>query len=121
MSEPGRVPPFPGAVGVTHLRVYDSESPDGLRGGTPHVHSACAEAYFVVAGHGAVQTLAATGFFDASTLGDPDLIQGWRWQDFGYMTIQPVDGSFVTGVRLLDESSPATCLSVGRELTCLAA
>ncbi len=63
----------------------------------------------------------ATGFFDASTLGDPDLIQGWRWQDFGYMTIQPVDGSFVTGVRLLDESSPATCLSVGRELTCLAA
>ncbi len=63
----------------------------------------------------------ATGFFDGNTLGDPDLIHGWRWQDFGYMTIQPVDGGFVTGVRLLDESSPATCLFVGRELTCLAA
>lgn len=55
-------PPFPGAVGVSHLRVYDSEGPDGLRGGTPHVHSACTEAYAVVAGTGAVQTLSAEGF-----------------------------------------------------------
>ncbi len=55
-------PPFPGAVGVSHLRVYDSEAPDGLRGGTPHVHSTCTEAYAVVAGRGAVQTLSATGF-----------------------------------------------------------
>ncbi len=61
----------------------------------------------------------ATGFFDGTNLGDPELVQGWRWQDFGYMTIQPVDRGFVTGVRLLDESSPATCLSVGQELTCL--
>lgn len=61
----------------------------------------------------------STGLFDGSTLDDPDLVQGWRWQEFGYMTIQPVDHGFVTGVRLLDESSPATCLSVGRELTCL--
>ncbi len=55
-------PPFPGAVGVSHLRVYDSEGPDGLRGGTPHVHSACTEAYAVAAGSGAVQTLSADGF-----------------------------------------------------------
>ena len=55
-------PPFPGAVGVSHLRVYDSEAPDGLRGGTPHLHTACTEAYAVAAGHGAVQTLSADGF-----------------------------------------------------------
>ncbi|HYF47374.1 MAG TPA: cupin domain-containing protein, partial [Acidimicrobiales bacterium] len=61
MAEVGR-PAFPGAVGVTHLRVYDSEGPDGLRGGTPHVHSACTEAYAVAAGRGAVQTLSADGF-----------------------------------------------------------
>jgi len=49
-------------VGVTHLRVYDSEGPDGLRGGTPHVHTSCTEAYAVASGTGAVQTLSADGF-----------------------------------------------------------
>jgi hypothetical protein len=47
---------------VSHLRVYDSEGPDGLRGGTPHVHSVCTEAYAVAAGSGAVHTLSAEGF-----------------------------------------------------------
>jgi len=54
--------PFPGGIGVSHLRVYGSEGPDGLRGGTPHVHTACTEAYAVVAGTGAVQTLTPKGF-----------------------------------------------------------
>ena len=48
-------PPFPGAVGVTHLRVY-------AEGGTPHVHLACTEAYAVAAGRGAVQTLTCDDF-----------------------------------------------------------
>jgi mannose-6-phosphate isomerase-like protein (cupin superfamily) len=61
MGEAAAVP-FPGAIGVSHLRVYDSEAPDGLRGGTPHVHSLCTEAYAVVAGRGAVQTLGPAGF-----------------------------------------------------------
>src|SRR5580698_2712350 len=54
--------PMPGAVGVSHLRVYDSEGPDGLRGGTPHLHTACTEAYAVVAGHGSVETLSSDGW-----------------------------------------------------------
>jgi mannose-6-phosphate isomerase-like protein (cupin superfamily) len=56
------VRPFPGGIGLSHLRVYDSEGPDGLRGGTPHVHTACTEAYAVVAGHGSVHTLTPQGF-----------------------------------------------------------
>jgi mannose-6-phosphate isomerase-like protein (cupin superfamily) len=55
-------PHFPGAIGISHLRVYDSVAPDGLRGGTPHVHTLCTEAYVVVGGRGAVQTLGASGF-----------------------------------------------------------
>lgn len=58
----GGTPPFPGGIGVSHLRVYDTEAPDGLRGGTPHVHTACTEAYAVVAGRGEVQTLTPDGF-----------------------------------------------------------
>ena len=50
-------PPFPGAIAATHLRVYDTAAPDGLAGGTPHLHTVCTEAYWVVAGTGAVQTL----------------------------------------------------------------
>ena len=56
------VPPFPGGIGVTHLRVYDTEAPDGLAGGTPHLHTLCTEAYAVVAGTGHVQTLTASGY-----------------------------------------------------------
>ncbi|MGK2948423.1 MAG: cupin domain-containing protein [Acidimicrobiales bacterium] len=55
-------PPFPGAIAASHLRVYDTEAPDGLAGGTPHLHTACTEAYYVVAGHGAVQTLTASRY-----------------------------------------------------------
>ncbi len=62
MTAPGGVPPFPGAVGVSHLRVYDTTGPDGLAGGTPHCHTVCTEAYAVVTGAGAVQTLAGDGF-----------------------------------------------------------
>ena len=55
-------PPFPGGIGVSHLRVYDTPAPDGLAGGTPHLHTVCTEAYAVVAGSGAVHTLTASGF-----------------------------------------------------------
>jgi mannose-6-phosphate isomerase-like protein (cupin superfamily) len=53
---------LPGGIGVSLLKVYDREAPDGLVGGSPHVHLACAEGYYVVAGTGAVQTLNAKGY-----------------------------------------------------------
>lgn len=54
---------FPGAVGVSRLRVYDWPTVDGLPGGgTPHLHLACGEGYVVTAGRGAVQTLTASGY-----------------------------------------------------------
>lgn len=57
-----QVEAFPGGIGVTHLRVYDSLAPDGLAGGSPHMHFACSEAYLVIQGRGSVQTLSSTGF-----------------------------------------------------------
>jgi len=56
------LPPLPGGVGLTHLRVYTSVAPDGLAGGTPHLHTACTEAYWVVRGAGRVQTISGDGF-----------------------------------------------------------
>ncbi|MFH8519236.1 cupin domain-containing protein [Streptomyces gelaticus] len=53
---------LPGAVAVSHLRVYDWPAADGLRGGTPHLHLTCSEGYVVVGGAGSVQTLTASGF-----------------------------------------------------------
>ena len=55
-------PPFPGAIAATHLRVYDTEAPDGLAGGTPHLHTVSGEAYLVVSGRGRLQTVDAAGF-----------------------------------------------------------
>ena len=53
---------LPGGVAVSHLRVYDWPAADGLRGGTPHVHLTCSEAYVVTGGRGAVQTLTTAGY-----------------------------------------------------------
>jgi mannose-6-phosphate isomerase-like protein (cupin superfamily) len=56
------IEPLPGGIGVTHLKVYESVAPDGLAGGSPHMHFACSEAYLVIRGAGAVQTLSSSGF-----------------------------------------------------------
>ncbi|MFE7351766.1 cupin domain-containing protein [Streptomyces sp. NPDC057543] len=53
---------LPGAVAVSHLRVYDWPAVDGLRGGTPHLHLTCSEGYVVIGGSGSVQTLTTSGF-----------------------------------------------------------
>jgi mannose-6-phosphate isomerase-like protein (cupin superfamily) len=55
--------PLPGAVGVSKLSVYDTVTPDGLHGGTPHLHLCCTEAYVVSKGSGSVQTLSGQDGF----------------------------------------------------------
>ena len=60
--EPGPAMPLPGGIGISKLTVYDAEASDGLVGGTPHVHLACSEGYYVLAGDGAVQTLSTKGY-----------------------------------------------------------
>lgn len=54
-------PPLPGAVGISRLQVYSSAAADGVVGGTPHMHLACSEGYYVTGGAGAVHTLTARG------------------------------------------------------------
>jgi mannose-6-phosphate isomerase-like protein (cupin superfamily) len=53
---------LPGGTSVSHVRVYDSVGPDGLAGGSPHLHAVCTEAYLVIAGEGSVQTLSGDGY-----------------------------------------------------------
>lgn len=53
---------MPGAALITRLKVYDTPTPDGQIGGTPHVHLVCTELYYVVAGSGAVEILDKNGF-----------------------------------------------------------
>jgi mannose-6-phosphate isomerase-like protein (cupin superfamily) len=53
---------MPGATLVTRLKVYDTDSPDGQRGGTPHFHFMCTEMYFLLAGTGAVEMIDHNGF-----------------------------------------------------------
>jgi len=60
--EPGSAVALPGGIGISKLSVYDLGAPDGLAGGSPHVHLACSEGYYVIAGSGAVQTLTPKGY-----------------------------------------------------------
>jgi mannose-6-phosphate isomerase-like protein (cupin superfamily) len=53
---------LPGAIGVSRLSVYDTTAPDGLLGGTPHMHLTCSEGYIVLGGSGHVQTLSGEGY-----------------------------------------------------------
>ncbi|GAB3721950.1 cupin domain-containing protein [Nocardiopsis nanhaiensis] len=73
---PGTVPTLPGGVGLSRLRVYDwpsAQGSDGFCGGTPHMHLACTEAYSVVGGSGAVQTLTTNGS-TSTPLAEGDLV-----------------------------------------------
>jgi mannose-6-phosphate isomerase-like protein (cupin superfamily) len=60
--------PLPGAVGVSKLSVYDTVTPDGLHGGTPHLHLCCTEAYVVTGGAGRVQTMSGQDGFQVHDL-----------------------------------------------------
>ena len=53
---------FPGATALTVLDVYDWVAPDGLRGGSAHVHLASTEGYLVLSGAGSLQTLSEHGY-----------------------------------------------------------
>jgi mannose-6-phosphate isomerase-like protein (cupin superfamily) len=53
---------FPGATAVTVLDVYDWAAPDGLPGGSAHVHLASTEGYVVQSGAGRLQTLSSSGY-----------------------------------------------------------
>lgn len=53
---------MPGATLMTRLKVYDTETPDGQIGGTPHVHLVCTEIYLVLSGSGAVEIINKDGF-----------------------------------------------------------
>jgi mannose-6-phosphate isomerase-like protein (cupin superfamily) len=66
-SPPDPAPPaqFPGATRVTVLEVYDWPTPDGLKGGSAHMHLASAEGYYVLSGSGALQTLGGGGYREA--------------------------------------------------------
>lgn len=75
-TRPGGPPSLPGGVGLSRLRVYDwpaAPGSDGFCGGSPHMHLACAEAYAVTGGSGAVQTLTTDGFA-THPLGEGDLL-----------------------------------------------
>ncbi|MFT4258942.1 cupin domain-containing protein [Microbacterium sp.] len=53
---------FPGGTSLSHLDVYDSAAGDGVCGGSPHLHLVSTEAYVVIAGEGALQTIDGDGF-----------------------------------------------------------
>jgi mannose-6-phosphate isomerase-like protein (cupin superfamily) len=53
---------FPGATAVTVLDVYNWVAPDGLPGGSAHVHLASTEGYVVLSGAGRLQTLGERGY-----------------------------------------------------------
>ncbi|MGW4111100.1 cupin domain-containing protein [Actinosynnema sp. NPDC004786] len=48
---------FPGGTSLSFLDVYDDAAPDGLVGGSPHLHLASTECYVVVAGRGELHAL----------------------------------------------------------------
>ncbi|WP_460796588.1 cupin domain-containing protein [Microbacterium sp. GXF0217] len=53
---------FPGGTSLTGLDVYRDAAPDGICGGSPHVHLASTEAYLVVSGRGALHTIDRDGY-----------------------------------------------------------
>ena len=61
-AHPAATAAFPGATAITVLDVYDWVAPDGLPGGSAHVHLASTEGYVVASGAGQLQTLGERGY-----------------------------------------------------------
>lgn len=61
-AHPAAAAAFPGATAITVLDVYDWVAPDGLPGGSAHVHLASTEGYVVASGAGRLQTLGERGY-----------------------------------------------------------
>ncbi|WP_171821984.1 cupin domain-containing protein [Microbacterium sp. CGR1] len=57
---------FPGGTSLSRLDVYPDAAPDGICGGSPHMHLVSTEAYVVISGEGALQTIDAAGFHETS-------------------------------------------------------
>ena len=52
---------FPGGTSLSFLDVYDDAAPDGVVGGSPHVHLASTECYAVVGGEGELHAVTLEG------------------------------------------------------------
>ncbi len=52
---------LPGGTLVSRVAIYQSPSVDSQRGGTPHLHLACDEMYYVLSGEGAVELITSAG------------------------------------------------------------
>lgn len=52
---------FPGGTSLSFLDVYDDAAPDGVVGGSPHVHLASTECYVVVGGTGELHAVTLDG------------------------------------------------------------
>lgn len=64
-----------GGVSASRLRVYGGTAPDGQAGGSPHLHLACAEAYVILAGAGAVELLSLADGYQRLDLQPGDAVQ----------------------------------------------
>jgi len=53
---------FPGATALSEVSIYNWPAADGAAGGTPHLHTASAEAYVVQEGNGRLETLDSRGY-----------------------------------------------------------
>ncbi|MFD0205002.1 MULTISPECIES: cupin domain-containing protein [Saccharothrix] len=52
---------FPGGTSLSFLDVYDDAAPDGVVGGSPHLHLASTECYVVVGGEGELHAVTLDG------------------------------------------------------------
>lgn len=92
---------FPGGTSISHLAVYDDAAPDGVCGGSPHVHLVSTEAYVVTGGTGALQTLDAAGFRE-TTLAAGDVL----WFTPGTIHRAVTDGDLTVVVLMSNAGLP---------------
>lgn len=75
-ASPSSTSPFIAGIGLTHLSVYEQRpAPDGLSTGCAHVHALTDEAYYVVAGEGAIELHDAEHGFRSVPLARGDFVQ----------------------------------------------
>lgn len=103
-ADAATTPVFPGATSVSELEVYDGVAPDGLAGGTPHLHTVSAEAYLVIGGRGRLQTIDGSGAFEEHPLEPGALV----WFDPGVIHRVVNGGALEVRVIMQNAGLPET-------------
>jgi hypothetical protein len=74
----------------------------------------------MISGHGGTNLdNMATAHVTGQEIGDPAMIEGWRYKEFGFIGMERIDTGWALTAPMVDGSIPESCLIVDKSVACI--